>query len=512
MAIFARLVSAMASASLAVCIMLGAAVPAAAKTLPIVKPVMACAALAETDIAPPGQALARIVTARVVSTGVVGPYCEVRGYVAPQVNFELRLPTQNWMQRLMFSGCGGFCGRVEFRVRAAEGCAAVDNGEFAMVTSDLGHNSPDGNGDAIWAAASPQSQADYGYRGVHVVTVAAKAIVERYYGRPQAYAYFNGCSDGGREGLMEVQRYPMDFNGVVAGAPVVNDTANNSIFHAWITQHLVRRDGSQVFKPDDLALLHSAALAACDLNGDGLKDGVVGDPLACRFDPGVVQCSGTGDKSCLTSEQVSAARAVYSGPLDAAGHPLYFGRPVGSEMAWSQDVSTYPRSFIGYLSNPSVQPYDLWSVGYDGPTLARYNAQASVYNALDPDIRAFQKAGGKLIMWHGWSDPAVPPMSSVDYYKAMRRVVGPGADGFTRLYMLPGVGHCGGGEGPDKLNLVDPILAWVEDGVAPDAIEVASKSFGRTLATRPVWPFPAVAKYKGAGNENAAASFAPAQP
>lgn len=511
MTVSSRIASALSASLVVVFLTLAGASPTQAKALPIVKPVMACASLAESDVSAPGEAPARIVTARVVNAGAGGPYCEVKGYVAPQVNFELRLPTQNWMQRLMFSGCGGFCGRVEFRVRASEGCATVDNGEIAMVTSDLGHNTPDGNGDAIWGAASPQAQADYGYRGVHVVTVAAKAIVQRYYGQAQAYAYFNGCSDGGREGLMEVQRYPTDFNGVIAGAAVINDTANNSVFHAWTTQHLRRRDGSVVFKPEDLAVLHRAALAACDLAGDGVADGVVGDPLACRFDPGAVQCSQTRAADCLTADQVAAARAVYSGPLDPSGRPLYYGRPVGSEMAWTQDVSAYPASFIRYLSDTSVQPYDLWSVAYDAQTVARYNAQAKVYNALDPDIRAFQKAGGKLIMWHGWSDPAVPPMSSVEYYAAMRKVVGPTADAFSRLYMLPGVGHCGGGDGPDKMDLMDPMMAWVEDGVAPEAIEVASKSFGRTLATRPVWPFPAVAKYRGSGPASASASVAPAR-
>lgn len=486
---------------------------AVAKILPVVKPVMACAALAETDVTPEHEPPARILSARVVTAGTVGPYCEVRGYVAPQVNFELRLPTQNWMQRLMFSGCGGFCGRVDFRVRAAEGCVAVDNGEFAMVASDLGHSTPDGNGDTVWAANSPQARADYGYRGVHVVTAAAKTIVARFYGRPQAYAYFNGCSDGGREGLMEVQRYPSDFNGVIAGASVINDTANNSISHAWEAQHLQHRDGSPMFKPEDFSVLHAAALEACDTAGDGVRDGVIGDPLACRFDPTVVQCRDAQSRNCLTPDQVAAAKALYSGPLDPSGKPIYYGRPVGSELHWGgADVGAYAQSFIRYMTTPEPRPFDLWSVAYDPQTVALYDSQAATFNAMDPDIRRFQQAGGKLILWHGWSDPGVPPMSSVDYYAAVARAVGSSTDSFIRLYMLPGVGHCGGGDGPDKLNLVDPIVAWVEDGVAPGAVEVALKTYGRTTQTRPVFPFPATARFKGAGDPMKASAFVMSRP
>ena len=483
--------------------------PAMAKDLPIVKPVMECSGLAETDVTSAGAPPARIVTARPVTSASGVPYCEVRGYVAPQVNFELRLPAQNWMQRLLFSGCGGFCGRIDFRLRATEGCAAVENSEFALVATDLGHSTPDGSGDGVWAAGSPESRSDYGFRGVHVVTLAAKAIITRFYGQPATYSYFSGCSDGGREALMEVQRYPADFNGVVAGSAVINDTANNSIYHAWSAQHLQHRDRSPMFAVADLTMLHKAALEACDRAGDGLKDGVIGNPLSCHFDPAIVQCHDGVDKDCLSADQVAAAKALYSGPLDATGNALYYGRPVGSELFWGggPDVAAYSRSFISYMTTDTPQPFDLDSVTYDPQALARYNSEASVFNALDADIRPFQTAGGKLIMWHGWEDPAVPPVSSVDYYNAVRRIVGNSATGFIRLYMLPGVGHCGGGEGPDKVNLVDPIMAWVEDGIAPGSIEVSRKSFGRLQQTRPVFPFPSTARYVGRGNPQRAGSF-----
>lgn len=489
----------------------GASQGAGALELPVVRPVLDCAALAGTDVLPGGgEPPARISSARMITAGTVAPYCEVRGYVASQVRFELRLPTRNWNQRFLFSGCGGFCGRVEMRYRAADGCAAVENGEFASVTSDLGHDSPEGNADTVWASGSPEARANYGYRAVHVVTVAAKAIVARFYGQPARFAYFSGCSDGGREGLMEVQRYPEDFDGVVAGAPVIHNTLNNTVFHAWSAQRSLRQDGSLMFRPEHLALLHKGVLAACDVVGDGVKDGVVGDPMACRFDPATLLCGAASGSDCLTQEQVDAARAIYSGPLDPDGKPLYYGRSPGSELMWGgPEVATYVRSFISYMTTLEPQPYNLADVRYDAAALAIYNAQASVFNATDPDIRRFLSRGRKLILWHGWGDPGVPPLSTVAYYEAVRRTVGPELAGGVRLFMLPGVGHCGGGAGPDKLNLIDPIMAWVEDGVAPTVIEATRKEYGRTRQVRPVYPFPATARHDGKGDPQIAASFGP---
>lgn len=478
-----------------------------ARELSVVNPVMECSALAATDVNPLGDAPARIVRASIVQEGEKAPYCRVEGYVVPQVKFELRLPTNNWRQRLMFSGCGGFCGRVEFRIRAAEGCSAIDNGEFALVTSDLGHDSPNGNSDTIWAAGNRQGKIDYGYRGVHVVTVTAKTIIERFYGQKQAFAYFNGCSDGGREGLMSVQRYPNDFDGVIAGAPVFNATANNSIFHAWSARHSVRADGRLMFSRDDLALLHKAALAACDEAGDGLVDGLIADPLSCAFDPVVLTCKGE-NTACFDQEQVNAARALYRGPQDSRGKSLYFGRPAGSELLWGgPEVVTYSSSFVRNMSEDMPREFDLASFGFEPKDLARYNLLASIYNADDPDISAFQKRGGKLMLWHGLADPGVPAGSTVSYYRDVRKILGESVDSFVKMYLLPGVGHCGGGNGPEKMNMVDAIMAWVEDGVAPGAIETVKKEYGRIVASRPVYPYPALATYLGSGDPNSAASF-----
>lgn len=478
------------------------------RELPVVRPVMECGSLSGIDIYPEGGSPARINSAT-LERGANGiPLCRVEGYVAPQVRFELRLPTENWYQRFMYSGCGGFCGRVDFRVRAAEGCSAVENGEFAMVASDLGHHTPEGNADTIWAAGNQQGKIDYGYRGVHVVTVAAKAIIEKFYGQAPAYSYFNGCSDGGREGMMEVQRYPEDFDGVIAGAPVMNNTANNTIFHAWSAKHLVRSDGSRVFAENDLGVLHAAALAACDLAGDGIRDGLVSDPFSCTFDPVVLLCEAGEAGDCLTGEQVAAARALYSGPMDSSGRRLFFGRPIGSELAWGgPNPVAYAGAFVRHMSEDEPREFDLETFGFEPEDLRRYNSLSSIFNATDTDISAFRDAGGKLIMWHGLADPGVPAEGTLHYYNAVRERLGTSTDDFLTMYLLPGVGHCGGGHGPDRINLVNAIMAWVEDGVAPGAIETVRREYGRVVQSRPVYPYPATATYIGEGNVLDANSF-----
>jgi Tannase and feruloyl esterase len=461
-----------------------------AKELPIVKAATACEALTNTVVAAPGEAPARILSAAIVSSGTPSPYCSVRGYVAPQVNFELHLPVENWTQRLLFSGCGGFCGAVNIRTQAADQCQPVQNGELALVSSDLGHASPVG-GDAIWATDNPQGRIDFGYRGVHVVTVAAKQIIARYYGQRQRYAYFSGCSDGGREGMMEAQRYPEDFNGIITGASVINATANNSLYHAWIVQHLLQPDGSKVFADQELALLHDVVVKACALTGEQ-PGAVIADPRNCHFDPAALACRDT-QTGCLSAKQLDSVRELYRGPHDASGAALYFGLPPGSELSWNsqaQGSRLFASSFIAYLAGDPSQPaVDLWSVAFTKASLQFYARSGNVLNALNPDLLPFQKSGGKLLMWHGWADASVPPMSSIAYLDAVRARLGaPASSELLRLYMLPGVYHCGGGLGPDKFDLLTPLMSWVEDGQPPGNLSVSTRVYGRTLRLGSVAP------------------------
>lgn len=486
------------------------AMPAAARDLPIVKPVMDCGALVRMVLSNPefqGRVESAVQTATeppmpafikgmITEVKTPHPFCDVKGYLTPQVHFELHLPTENWTQRLLFEGCGGFCGTIMlFGVFGGNNCLPATNGEFAVVSSDLGHSSVAlTNMDAVWAA-DKDLRRDFGYRGVHVTTLAAKQIVERFYGQPQAYAYFDGCSDGGREAMVAVERYPADFNGVIAGAPVVNEVANNTVYHAWGVQHLLHSDGSKVFSDAALATLHQAALAACGETTDP-NTGVIADPTQCHFDPASAACKGgEAVDTCLTPEQVKEARNLYIGAQDPEGHPLYYGYDIGSEMNWNRETAGDAKwgfgSFPGYLAsdppNPNLQMSNL---PFTQEAVKKMYVFADDLNALNPDLRPFQKAGGKLIMWHGWGDVAVASQSSPAFYRAVRAKAGAGIDDFMRLYMLPGVAHCGGGEGPDKMDLVATILAWTEDGVAPGPMTATKKdATGAVTATRVIQPY-----------------------
>jgi Tannase and feruloyl esterase len=496
---------------LALSVMLLGGSSAHAKDLQIVKPAMECAALTKMVLtnpeapgrvesavikeseAPPPAMIAKLLSLTAVEAH---PFCDVKGYVTPQVHFEIHLPIENWTQRLMFQGCGGFCGAVApfgFYVMGGEGCQPATHGEIAVVTSDLGHSSQ--MMDAVWAA-SKQAREDFGYRGVHVSTLAAKEIVARYYGQPQTYSYFNGCSDGGREAMVSVERYPADFNGVIAGAPVFNEVANNTIYHAWGVQKLIRADGSLVFSDAALKTLHNAALEACDTLGGDPKDGVIPDPTKCHFDPATAACkAGASGDSCLSPEQVQAAKELYIGPHDVEGHALYYGYDYGSEMSWNKeaqgDGAWGKGSFPGYLASDPPDPNaEFKTQTFTREAVRKNNAFADELDALNSDLRPLHKAGAKLIIWHGWGDIGVAPGPTLAFYQAAREKVGPEFNDFVRLYMLPGVAHCGGGEGPDKMKLMAAIMAWVEDGVAPGPMTAVKKDeTGKVIAERVIQPY-----------------------
>jgi feruloyl esterase len=403
-------------------------------------------------------------------------HCTLKGYVAPQVRFELRLPVQGWRQRLLFTGCGGFCGQVNIRVQAAERCSAVANGEIALVSSDLGHTAA--GSDTLWAAGNPQGLEDYGHRAVHVVTGAARVLMQRFYGQDARYRYFSGCSDGGREGVMAARRYPDDFHGIIAGAPVVDVSTNNSLYHAWLVRQLSRRDGSLVFSDADLQRLHRAVLKAC--GGTALATGVVADPGRCQPD---VAAAG------LTGEQEAAARRLYSGPLDERGQPLYFGTPPGSELTWNAQVPGsrfFATSFIAYVGHERPLPaFDLWDLQFTRANHRAYNRVAAVIDADDPDLRAYQRGGGKLILWHGWGDAGVPAASTVQLHRHLQQQFGTRAEDALRLYMLPGVYHCANGPGADKVDLLTPLMQWVEQEQGPGDIVATTADGSRRRVVAP---------------------------
>jgi feruloyl esterase len=477
---------------------------------------MACADV--TGIHLPGVA---ITSATVSTVGAPAPYCAVVGTIAPADTIVMRLPTQGWTQRYLQAGCGGLCGSSTINYTQAATCQPIVDGTIASATTDMGHQ---GLNDGSWAAGNPQAQIDFAYRGVHVTSQVAKQIIKTFYGKSPAYSYFDGCSDGGREAVMEAQRYPDDFDGIAAGAPASNLVVQNTFHHAWNV--LANKDaaGNYILLADKLPLIHNAVLAACDAL-DGVADGVLDDPRNCHFDPYTLVCS--SGLACLTSAQAAVVKKLHDGATDAEGNRLE--QPIshewGSELDWTlfvpaaQGQTTFSEnialSFMRYLAyfNVADPTMRLTDLKFTKSSFWK-TVQTSLYqSATDPDLTRFQRGGGKLILWHGWSDQHISPQATLNYYAAMNKTMGSRvADSFSRLYLFPGMAHCAGGVGPSTFDILTPVMTWVEHGIAPYKIIASKVDAGVVTRTRPVFPYPAVARYDGSGSTDDAANFVPYTP
>ncbi len=438
-------------------------------------------------------------------------FCEVSGVVSPvpgsHIGVTYRLP-DHWNGKLLGLGGGGWAGNV----RLESAAAGLAKG-YATAQTDAGHSTAS-VWDTAWAASQAQVD-DFAHRAIHLMTTTGKAVVAKYYGEAQKRAYFQGCSTGGRQALMEVQRYPDDYNGVISGAPVYTLTTQ--------TMGLLR--GQAFSKPGasvtaaQLSLLNDAALAACDAT-DGIKDGIVPDPRACKFDPEVLQCKqGQSGDSCLTPAQVTAVRAMYSGVKAPDGEFAAYPLSRGSERGWDRFIATSKPAdgAPGTTSSGggmgglralifSDANFDLtkFSVERDFATV-RSSAFAKEYEAKDPNIAPFFSKGGKLILWHGFDDPGPSPLATVDYYRNVRKVMGDAqVDSDMRFYLLPGVYHCRGGPGADTFDSVAALDAWVDQGKPPETL-LATRADGKL--SRPLCRYPKMPHYKGNGDPGSAESF-----
>jgi hypothetical protein len=488
--------------------------------LPAVTPVMACADVLGLDLHGVTDAPVTLRSATVMTAGAPAPYCEVRGTIAPADTIVVRLPVNGWTQRYVQTGCGGLCGSANINYPQAATCPPIADGTVASATTDMGHQ---GRNDGSWAAGNPQAQIDFGYRGVHVTAETAKAIITAFYGRAPAFSYFTGCSDGGREALMEAQRFPNDFDGIAAGAPANDMAVQNTYHHAWNV--LTNRDanGDYILLADRLPLVHAAVLAACDTL-DGLGDGVIDDPRLCRFDPARLRCrTGQNPATCLTAAEAGVVRRLHDGAVDAHGRRLEpaGSHEWGSELEWTLFVPSaqgqtvgsenFALSYLRYLAdpnhpNPNYQLSDLplTVAGFWSTVLP----SSSYLAAMDPALFAFRRGGGKLLLWHGWNDQHISPQSTLAYYDAMRDTMGAAnVDSFAKLYLFPGMAHCGGGEGPNTFDILTPVMAWVEGGRQPARIVATSVVGGAVTRSRPVFPYPTVARYDGTGSVDDAANF-----
>jgi Tannase and feruloyl esterase len=497
--------------------------------LSVVLPQMGCPDLTRVDVSRQVGAGTGI-TAATVGTAAAGyQVCDVRGVIAPQVQFQVQLPTRTYRQRYLQTGCGGLCGTLSINVQAAAGCVPVTDGTFVTASNNQGHvsgGSADGN-----FGVDPQLRVDFAYRADHLTALATKALIAAFYGERPRFSYFDGCSQGGHEGLSEAQRFPDDFDGILAGAPASITTELNAFNQPWLARVDFDATGRVIMPATKLPALHDAVLAACD-GLDGLADGQLDDPRACAFDPAALACPATVDTAaCLTPAQVVVVRKIYSGAVDARGAHLYpGGQPYGSELAWTgwlipPDPAAAQSStvawrigngwvkYLAFEQNPPLS-FTLNDIAFDRATFERVRRLAGLHDAIDPDLSAFKRSGGKLIMWHGWADQAIPPTGTVAYYQAIQDRMGglAATQAFARLFMFPGVFHCGGGNAPNTVDLLTPLLRWVEGGAAPAGVVASLSSGGSVVRTRPVFAYPLVARYRGTGSIDDAANFVAARP
>ncbi len=500
-----------------------------------------CGALQSKDFSRlPDAPTAILSTAIVAAAGQQPEYCDIKGMISPQIQFELQLPTNSWNGRYLEVGCGGYCGSLQ----AGPDCAAALAKNFAVGFDNSGHvGAMGGDGNAFWALNEPGLRRDFGYRSEHAMAVAAKAIIGSFYGKGPSYSYYQGCSNGGRQSAQEAQRWPDDFNGVIVGDAAMIQAPLNGEYEVWNGRVNTDALGLPIITNDKLALINNAVLANCD-GLDGLVDGQITDPRLCTFTPESLRCApGSNSAQCLTDAQVEVVKKLYSGPVDASGAHLYpGGEPPGSELAWSGWIVASPPGqgmpgvmsqgigdgYLKYLAfeqspPPSYSSKD-WQFTLDGFNQLR--PMGLVYNATNADLSAFQKRGGKMILYHGWADQAIPPYGTLAYYQAIQDSMGglAATQQFARLFMVPGMNHCSGGDAPNQFDMLTPLQRWVEQGIAPDQIIATQLSGGQqsggfsdptsggstsgtVVRTRPLCAYPLQQRYKGQGDINDAANF-----
>lgn len=456
--------------------------------------------------------------------------CRISGLLAPEIAFEISLP-ERWNGRFYMFGNGGLAGEaLDDRMRVAQRDGAMQMG-FAVAQTNTGHDSRKEPGGSF-VMSNPQKAIDYAYRAVNLTAVTAKAVTKSYYGKAVSRSYWSSCSNGGRQGLIEAQRYPADFDGVLVSSPWVDQTGF-TIGAMWNQKALA----SARLTAAKMGLVATAVMARCDAV-DGVKDGLIDDPRKCKFDAktDVHACpAGVDDDTCLTPAQSDAIMKVYSGPA-SNGKPFFTGFMFGSEgivaagpgggpgvsgwMNWivptapdgrSGDFSLAENIMRYLVSTPPRPTYDYLTFDYDRD-IGRLEAWGKKVNANDTDLSRFRRRGGKLLMTYGWADPVLQPMMGVTYYEQAVARNGPGTPDFFRLFMVPGMGHCGGGYGTDRFDSLTALVEWVEKGKAPDSLRATRVVNDREVRSRPLCPYPQVARYSGQGSVDEASNFGCAHP
>jgi len=438
-------------------------------------------------------------------------HCRVNAILRPSPDSEIEMEAwfpasadgfgaagSGWNGKFQFVGGGGWAGIISFPAMAN----ALQEG-YATASTDTGHK----GGNALFAIDHPEKVVDFAYRAVHETTVQTKALIAKYYDRPARLSYWNGCSTGGRQGLMEAQKFPDDFDAIIAGAPANYQTH----LHTWDLSVAVPvlNNPAAALTPAKLTALSEAAVNACDAQ-DGVKDGLINNPRTCKFDPQVMLCKGADGPTCLTQPQVDAVKRAYADAKTKNGDVVFPGKQPGSEYQWM--------AFLGGQQAPGVSVgsfqvayndanWDAKTFDLDRDLKITDEKVGSVINAVNPDLSAFKAHGGKLLLYHGWNDTAISPGNTINYYESVLKKMGGKQDDFVRLYMAPGMQHCGGGPGPNQINYMAIMERWRENNQTPASIEAYHVTNNRVDMTRPLCAYPQVATYKGAGSTNDAANF-----
>jgi len=457
----------------------------------------------------------------------VPSFCRIAGLVKPELRFELWLPAQ-WNRKFIVVGNGGMAGSIPY-------AAMIDplNRGYAVASTDTGHQSS--NDDGSWALGHLDRLINYAHRGVHLAAMAGKVITKEYYGADPVHSYFVGCSFGGKQALTEAQRYPKDFDGIVAGDP-----ANNFVRH-YVGGHLwgaLAMEGEGYIPAAKVAAIGQAVNAACDAL-DGVKDGVLNDPRRCHFDPAAMECKSGDSPDCLTAAQAATLKKIWGGLRGPDGRLLYPGILPGGEA----DPGGFVRYFSGAapgggrhaaLTNAFFRymvfedpQWDFHSFRFTTPAGLENDLEVTedkvggMFNALNPDLRPFHANGGKLIQYHGFSDPDIPPENSIEYFESVVRTIGGARNDpralqktkeFYRLFMIPGMQHCAGGPGTSRFDALTALEDWAEKNQAPEQMTGSHLTSGKVDRTRPICAYPMEAKYKGAGSTDEAGNFTCALP
>ncbi len=442
----------------------------------------------------------------VAAKGNLPEHCDVRGVIAPEAGFAIKLPTV-WNDRFQMVGNGGTAGTIS--MSAVDG--AVRKG-FASASTDTGHDAAK-EPLATFAYVTPENPnghrkaIDFGYLSVHETAVLAKQMIQAYYGAAPKYSYWVGCSTGGRQGLQEAQRYPDDFDGLVIGAPGVYLTGN-VIRRIWLGQAQL---GDSAVPVEKLPILTKAIYEKCD-ELDGLKDGLIDDPRNCKFDPAKDLPAGA-----FTAAQIEGLKKIYGGAKDSKGNQVFPGELVGAEPVWPDNMTppsktVLPRSEsqakMMMLSPPPGPSWDFTMFNFDKDP-QRMSDAAAIFNPRNPDLTPLKKRGGKILQYAGWGDQQVNPLPGIEYYSEVSKRIGDAETrDFYRLFMVPGMFHCSGGPGCGSVDWLSVLTDWVENGKAPAQIVGRHVENGATTRTRPLCPYPMVSRYKGSGSIDDAANFA----